>query len=249
MTSFHALAAGLLLLAGCALPAGEPATPQRPTFCFGPTTTAAGSFELEAGAALGPPDAYAEIPATLKYGVDERTEVSASLSPLISLDHTAGLGDAGLAWRHRFVDADGARPAVALLASLKLPTADEDRGLGSGHSDAFAGVTAGGSLGRFGWIAFAQLGALGQAGEDADLERDLALCGSWTLDSVNALFAELSDRSVAEQDSHVGQLRLGHAISVRPDLILDWSVWLPLTQDAPETILAVGFTRNFGRSP
>ena len=43
-------AAAVLVLAGCTLPPGEPATPQRPSFATSPTTTAAGTWELEAGA-------------------------------------------------------------------------------------------------------------------------------------------------------------------------------------------------------
>jgi hypothetical protein len=53
---------------------------------------------------------------------------------------------------------------------------------------------------------------------------------------------------VQEQGTVVDQLRLGHAITLRPDLVLDGSVWLPASDDAPETIVALGFTRNFGRS-
>jgi len=244
---FAASAVLASLLGGCELPPGAPATPQRPSFCFSPATTAAGTWELEAGAVAGPLDDYAELPATWKYGVDDRTEIALALSPLVSYGHASGPGDAGLAWRHRLADAEGGRPSLAVQASVKLPTADEDRGLGSGHTDLFGALTLGASTGRFGWVVFAQLGALGQAGEGADLERDLALMGTWTLDPTNALFAELSSRSVPEQGQHIGQLRLGHGITVRPDLVLDWSVWLPLSGDAPQTAIALGFTRNFGR--
>ena len=243
------LVTGLLLaglLAGCALPEGEPATPQRPTYSFSPATTAAGTWELEAGAQLSPLDDYGEIPSTLKYGVDEHTEAALTVSPLTSVDHSSGIGDTTLAWRHRFLDAEGRRPAVAWQAQLKLPTADENRGLGSGHTDGWLALTAGGTSGAFGWNAYAQAGALGQEHEDADFEGDLALVGSYTLDATNAFFAELSDRRVPEQDSVVDQLRLGHYITVRPDLVLDWSVWLPASDDAPDTIFAVGLTRNFG---
>jgi hypothetical protein len=249
MSKLPSLLPGLLLavgLAGCSLPPGAAATPQRPTFAFSPATTAAGTWELEAGAQLGPQDDYGEVPATLKYGLDEHTELSASLSPLISVDHTAGLGDAGLGWRHRLVDAEGGRPALAVQATLELPTADEDRGLGTGRTDAFGAFSAAGGGGDFGWVAFAQLGALGQAGEDPDLETDLALVGSWTLDASHALFAEYSDRRVHEQGTIVDQLRIGDAITLRPDFVLDVSLWLPASDDAPNTIVAVGFTRNLG---
>jgi hypothetical protein len=240
---------GLLLaglLTGCALPEGEPATPQRPTYSFSPATTAAGTWELEAGGQVSPLGDYGEIPATLKYGVDGHTEAALTVSPLISVDHASGLGDTTLAWRHRFVDAEGSRPAVAWQAQLKLPTADENRGLGSGHTDGWLALTAGGASGSYGWNAYAQVGALGQEHEDADFEGDLALVGSYTLDSTHAFFAEFSDRRVPEQDSVVDQLRLGHSITVRPDLVLDWSLWLPASDDAPDTIFALGFTRNFG---
>lgn len=234
--------------AGCALPPGQPATPQRPTFCFGPTTTAEGTWELEAGLAVDPGD-YHELPTTWKYGLGSHTEVSITASPLVDADHTSGHGDAGFGWRHRFLDADGAAPAVAVLASVKLPTADDRRGLGSGEPDVYAGLTAGGAVGRFSWTAFAELGVLGTDGEQADLTRDLALLGAWSFDATHAAFAELSDRRVHETGTRVGQLRVGHAISVRPDLVLDGSVQLPTSDDAPDTTFAIGFTRNLGGRP
>ena len=42
------------------------------------------------------------------------------------------------------------------------------------------------------------------------------------------------------------QLRVGHYITARPDFVLDWSVWMPASEDAPDTIFALGFTQNFG---
>lgn len=238
----------VLATAGCNLPPGAPATPQRPTFCFGPTTTAEGTWELEAGYVADPGDSH-ELSTTWKHGLSANSEVSIAASPWVGANHTAGHGDVGFGWRHRFLEADGAAPAVAALATLKLPTADDRRGLGSGEPDAWAGLTAGGSLGRFGWVAFAQLGALGADGDSADLTRDLALMGSWALDERNALFAELSDRKVHETGTRIGQLRVGHALAVRPDLVLDLSLQLPTSDDAPDTSIAIGFTRNLGPAP
>ena len=249
MSTCASLVAGLLLagaLTGCTLPEGAPATPQRPTYSFTPATTAAGTWELEAGAQVSPLGDSWETPGTLKYGVDDDTEAAITVSPFVDDNHSTGFGDTTLAWRHRFVDAEGSQPAVAWQAQLKLPTADENRGLGSGHTDGWLALTTGGTSGSFGWNAYAQAGALGQENEDADFEGDLALVGSYTLDATNSFFAEFSDRRVPEQDSVVDQLRLGQYVTVRPDFVLDWSVWLPASDDAPDTIFAVGLTRNFG---
>src|SRR5262249_29106822 len=163
---------------------------------------------VEGGFQESPLDDYWETPTNWKYGVDEHDELAVFISPWISVDHVTGLGDSGLTWRHRFVDAQGEAPAVAWQGSLKLPTADEDRGLGPGHADAFGALSLAGALGSFGWTVYAQLGALGQGNEAPDLEEDLALVGAWSLDARNSLFAELSDRRVHEQDSVVDQLRV-----------------------------------------
>lgn len=234
-----------LACAGCSVPPGAPATVQRPSFTFSPATTAAGTWELEAGAVVQPDD-YGELPMTWKYGLDAHTEVSIAVSPLVQVNHATGFGDLGLGWRHRLVDAGGSKPAFALLAAAKLPTANERRGLGSGEPDVFAGATVGGALGRFGWNAYLQVGALGVDHESPDLARDAALLGSWTFDPRHAVFVELLDRSVHETDTHIVQARIGHSITMRPDFVVDWAVYAPLKDDAPDTQFAIGFTRNLG---
>ena len=236
------------VLGGCGLPEGAPATAQRPTFCVSPATTAEGTWEVEAGVVVEPGD-YAEVPTTWKYGLDGHTEVSIAASPVVHVDHSTGYGDLGLGWRHRVVDADGARPAFALLAFVKLPTADEDRGLGSGQTDGFGGATAGATIGRFTWNAFVQLGAVGVEHEGPDFERDATLMGTWAFDERNSSFAEIVDRDIQEQGFHSVQLRVGHYLAVRPDLVLDASVYLPANDDAPDTMFALGFTRNLGGRP
>jgi len=45
------------------------------------------------------------------------------------------------------------------------------------------------------------------------------------------------------------QLRVGHYFTVRPDFVLDASVYLPVNDDAPDTLFALGFTRNLGGRP
>ena len=239
------VAACALLLAGCNLPPGETASPQRPTFCISPATTAAGTWEVEAGAVVQPGD-YWELPTTWKYGYDEHTELSIGVSPLITVDDNTGFGDTSFGWRHRFVDADGAAPAVAWLASVKAPTADSSRGLGSGHVDGSGGLTVSGSLGSFTWYALAQLDELGEQGEGADLQRDYALMGEWAVDDTNAFYAEYSDRYTHETGSHIGQVRVGHYITLRPDFVVDWGLYLPANHDAPDTQFVAGFTRNLG---
>jgi hypothetical protein len=247
LTSGTACLAGAaaLLLAGCNLPPGEPATPQRPSFCTSPSTTAAGTWEVEAGLLVDPGDSW-ELPTTTKYGLDGHTEASFSLSPLITADDNTGLGDSGLGWRHRFVDADGAAPAVAWLATVKLPTADESRGLGTGHVDGFAGLTTAGAFGSFSWCVLGQLGLVGQQGEAADVERDYGVTGQWALDARNSFFIEYSDRKTPESDTHIGQVRAGQSFAERPDFVLDWALYFPTTHDAGDLQVTAGFTRNLG---
>ncbi|MFH0954109.1 MAG: transporter [Verrucomicrobiota bacterium] len=55
-------------------------------------------------------------------------------------DSSSGLGDILLKGRYYVVTQDGAKPYVDLLAKVKLPTADEGDGLGTGEADFGIGV-------------------------------------------------------------------------------------------------------------
>lgn len=52
----------------------------------------------------------------------------------------SGIGDILLQGRYYILDEQGLLPTVALLARIKFPTADRDRGLGTGEFDEKFGI-------------------------------------------------------------------------------------------------------------
>ena len=137
----------LALAAACAAPSASwregqdvTATPQRPTFSKNAATTAQGTVEIEAGLLRDPGDLF-DTPTTLKYGLSERDELFVGFAPfkMVELpgDDGEGFGDILVGWRQRFWQQQESGTAAAWQAAVKLPTADEDEGLGSGEVDGF----------------------------------------------------------------------------------------------------------------
>lgn len=61
------------------------------------------------------------------------------------------------------------------------------------------------------------------------------------------MLSELSGTFVPEPDIDAILLLTGLTWATRPDLVLDFSFGLGLGDDAPDFLLLLGFTRNFGR--
>jgi hypothetical protein len=74
-------------------------------------------------------------------------------SPLSSKTTDSGLGDMILRGRYYLIEERGSVPLVALIARIKFPTADADRGLGTGEFDEGVGAELTKSLGER-WVAY-----------------------------------------------------------------------------------------------
>jgi len=112
------------------------ATPQRPSISTSTTTTYPGWLELEAGVSFD--EHVLDSPTVLKLGATRNLELFAGLSPLVNVSNggsETGLGDVFIGGRLRFKDGSQSSPSVAGQFSIKLPTADEERSLGSGEVD------------------------------------------------------------------------------------------------------------------
>ena len=251
------LATLLLALAACQGPSAAlregrelQATPQRPTLSEDTATTAAGTFELEAGVLLDPEDRL-DTPVTLKYGVDARSEVSLAFSPFVFVelpgDDGEGFGDLLLGYRARVLDQQGERPSVGWAASVKLPTGDEDEGLGSGELDAFVAGMASYNARGWGATGYAQLGLLGEPdGSGLDHRELLALSAARAMDPETALFGELAGVFTPERDDEQVLAIGGMTWSPAPGFVLDLGGLVGLSSDAPDLQLFLGFTRNLG---
>jgi hypothetical protein len=242
----------LALCACVSIPeSAAPATPQRPRFSNNTKTTAARTFELEAGAAVDPGDSF-DSPLTLKHGLGPRTELSLGFSPFVYLARPGedgnGNGDLLVAAKHRFADELDGWPSLGLELTTKLPTASEVEGIGSGEIDFFAAGIASatwGGVGVDGYYRFGALGAPGAAGVDGQhagaIAALLPVAERWSA------FAEIAGifDDERKQDSVFSTIGLAHAL--RPHLVLDGGILVGLTDDAPDVGFVVGATFNFGQ--
>lgn len=254
----------ILLAAGCAAtgPKASPsvpealrsvpeewaATPQRPTLSSDAFTAPEGTLEVEAGLAAGE-DEGASAPVTLRLGIDPVSELSLATVPWQrgSGGDPEGPGDLVLGLRRRTHSATEDAPAAAFLATLKLPTADADRGLGTGELDGGLATILtrpfeGGSL-----TTYYALDLLGDPTGGTDLSHSLALAVGRTLAGRIGAFGELAGVMVPDEDATRSFTTLGLTYTPRPSLVLDLSVVVGLDRDVPDLQVQVGFTRNFGQ--
>ncbi len=227
------------------------ATPQRPSLSSDTSTTAANSFELEAGATLDPDD-YQAIPLALKWGLSSRSEFFLALSPYQNLElpgkDVNGASDLSLGLRHRFWDETPESPSMALQFSSKLATASESQGLGNGETDFFVAGILGKRLGDISTTAYYQLGLLGEVGDSSrDLEHSLALVAATALSSQWSIFVEPAVILQPEADLDSFFVTTGAAYSVSPSLVLDCALVIGLSREAPDLQILFGFTENLGQ--
>jgi len=249
----HALLLAFPFLAACTVDRTYQtrATPQRPTVSSDTRTTAPGTVELEAGLAIDPNDRFG-TPSMVKYGVDERTELFLGFEPYVTVDRPGsdghGIGDLLPGIRRRVMDQDGSTPAAAYLIAAKIPTADEDEGIGTGEIDLFAaGIV---SWDDVAWSAtgFYQLGLLGEPGDGGtDLQHVFAAAGSRPIDNRLDAFGELAFLWTPEQDDEDLLGTIGLAYAYRPGMVFDLGLTLGLSQDAPDAVFQIGTTINFGQ--
>lgn len=226
------------------------ATPQRPTVSVDTNTTAPGTVELEAGFTHTDGADRFGTPSTLKYGVDERTEFFFDFEPYARIKadgfDTSGVGDIRPGFRRRVVDQDGAEPAIGYLVAAKIPTASTDKGLGTGQTDLFFAGSVHWDDPAWSANGFYQLGLLGEQGDGVDLQHVLTVAGSRPVEGDLDAFGELAFLWTPEQDDEQLLAIGGFQWAYRPGMIFDASLLLGLSPDAPDAVLQVGTTINFG---
>jgi hypothetical protein len=161
----------------------------------------------------------------------------------------SGLGDIILKGRYYAVEQEGWLPFIDVVGSVKFPTADESKGLGTGETDFTLLGEFTWRLGDTGWLALAELGYtfVGQppgvdvknrwlysAGLGYEVTPKLTVSGY--LDGRTAIFPGNEDpRSILLLSQY----------KLRPDLRLDTMVEFGLTDGSPDFALTLGLRKRF----
>lgn len=112
------------------------ATPQRPSNSFNTSIVPKGWLEVEFGTAID--EHFVDSPVVFKLGLQPNMELFAGVSPLVHVSDApsqTGFGDVSFGLRTRFGGGQRGLPSFGGVISVKIPTADEKKGLGSGHTD------------------------------------------------------------------------------------------------------------------
>lgn len=242
------LSSSLLACRGAPAPpdALEPPFAVRPQVLPDTSTAPAGDVEVEAGLA-GDLDDEGLVPVGVNLGLGPATEGFVAGDPYVEAgDGGQGPGDVVLGLRHRLREATAGRPALAVQLEGKLPTADEDEGLGTGELD--LGLAALATWTRpdgWTWTGY-RAGFLGEAaGEGIDLEHTLSLGTGQRLRPRLGVFGEAAWTTAPEQRRDEGVLQAGLALAPAEHWVLDVGVAFGLGDDAAPDMLFLGLTRAF----
>lgn len=221
------------------------ATPQRPSFSFNTATVWPRCLELEVGGSLT--DSGSAVPAFLKYGLTERTEVELSFDAIRRVDLNGGTltsqGDLVLGMRSRLAGLRGRR-SFALAGRLKVPTARDNAG--SGEFDARIVAIASIPAGRMSVDGNLWLSTLGQAdGSKLGQVQGIATLnlppsGGWSP------FAEVAWQRTATQGSG-GIVDVGLLYGASRTAVFDAAAGLGWSEGYPDWTVTAGWTILFNQ--
>ena len=160
----------------------------------------------------------------------------------------SGLGDIIFKGRYYAVEQDGPLPFIDLVGSIKLPTADDDKGLGTGEADFTALAEFARRLEDEAWVVLGELGYtfVGEpSGYDVDNRWLYSIGLAYELDPKVTLSGYLDGRTAIFEgnDDPLSILLIGE-YKVRPDLRLDTLLELGLNDGAPDLALTFGLRKR-----
>jgi len=160
----------------------------------------------------------------------------------------SGLGDIILKGRYYAVEQDGPLPFIDLVGSIKFPTADEDKGLGTGEFDFTALSEFTWRLGESPWSVLAELGYtfVGEpAGIDVKNRWIYSVGVAYELDPKITLSGYLDGRTaIFEGQENPFSILLMGQYKFRPDLRLDTLFEFGLTDGSPDFGVTLGVRKR-----
>lgn len=248
-----AVAAGMLAMSGIAY-AGRPmaiddADPVDPGLC-----------EFEAGAAYdqAPGCKHWDIPFGLTYGLVQGVEVGAGFGGQMeertelldergTEDHVCekGIGDLMIGAKWQFTESWPAKTRQALAAGVKLPTADEANGLGSGETDSDLTWIASRAIGEKTGIHL-NLGYSLIGGEDSDVLHYGAAVDYQLANEIQWVGEIFAEKELAGGTDTVALFNTGLRWNPSDSVTLDIAGGSGFSDDGPDFMATVGLTWTFG---
>lgn len=160
----------------------------------------------------------------------------------------SGLGDVILKGRYYAVEQDGPLPFIDLVGSIKFPTADEDKGLGTGETDFTVMAEFARRLENDAWILLGELGYtfVGEpSGYDVDNRWLYSVGLAYEVDPKVTVSGYLDGRTAIfdGNDDPLSILMIGE-YKFRPDLRLDTMLEFGLNDGAPDFAITFGLRKR-----
>lgn len=230
-----------LLLAGIRLQAGRPLT----TDDADPTDQ--GGFEFEAGVGYAE-DAESrlwELPVGLAYGLLPGLEVGIGwgLQAERSSDES-GISDVGIGAKWQAVSACPLGARHALAVAVNLPAADEDKGLGSGETDADLTWIISRSICEKGGL-HVNVGYTWIGGEDDSVHAGIAF-DYQLFDALQWVVEVFGERELISGAETITQFNTGLRWNPSENLTLDLAGGSKLSDEGPDLTATAGLTLAFG---
>jgi len=187
---------------------------------------------------------------TLTYGLFERMDLGVGTAYLFfnpaEGERQNGFADTGLKVKYRLVDDKDWIPAFAVSGTLKIPTANESKGLGSGKTDFNINVIFTKNLSKR-WALYLNLGYAFIGEHGANNEFNYSLAGQFVLSDKWTLVGEITGvnnfNGHKNDDPFSGLLGIQHMFS--DNLVWDAGVEIGMNKAAPDFRLTTGLTFFF----
>lgn len=236
-----------------------PLIPAAPLYAARPLTTddtctvEKGKFQVESGIDLSRQDNHNReiMPSlTLTYGLLKRMDLAVGSGYLFFHPDRGrnedGIADTEIKLKYRFIDETGPWPALAGAGILKIPTASESKGLGSGKTDfrinAILTKNPSKQLALHLNLGYAFLGEKG-----ANDELNYSLACQFILTEIWALVGEISGTNNFNGNTRDDPLSglIGTTVQLTETLFWDAGVEIGMNRAAPDFRVTTGFTFFF----
>ncbi len=225
------------------------ATPQRPSKSSNTDTVAVGYVEMETGLAY---DSHAFNSLVLfRLGLRRRLEFYFGLDPIITREVDGetenGIGDSVVGGKVRFFEAEEGDAAVEVF--VKIPSADESRGLGTGDLDVAFRFIASRTWGKDHYD-FNLGGDFAGVRDSGSNEARWTTVLTWSRPWGDRLghYGELFLQFLPAIDDETLTTDWGLTYRVNPSFVLDAGINIGLSDDAPNFQFLAGLTKVLGRS-
>jgi hypothetical protein len=216
-------------------------------------TVEKGKFQVETGFDFARQDNHDKEftpSATLTYGLFERMDLGVGAAWLFfnpaEGERQQGFADTVLKVKYRFLDDQSWMPAFAVSGTVKIPTASESKGLGSGKPDfSINGILTKNLSKR--WAVYLNGGYTFIGEHGVNNEWSYALAGQFALSDKWALVGEIAGANNfngRKNDDPLSAL-LGIQHTFNENLVWDAGAGIGMNRAAPDFRLATGLTLFF----